>query len=274
MIKTGVIAAAGRGSRLLPFSGFVPKELLPLGSVPVIQYVTEELFEAGVERVIVITDPSKEALIRFFDAGSHESFVSSIKDNALKERQKKFAERLSSVEVIIDYQSGKYGNATPLLTAEKYIHNEPFFYTWADDFIHATPTRFRQLADSYEAHKKTVLSGIRAVRPEDYDNYAYIEAVPVDSGIYKLSKIHEKPGAANAPSDIGVLSGHLFSNEVLEYLHEAYDEHKDGEFLFNDILHLMISKGVDVMVREIENAEYVDTGNVRSYANNFVKFVD
>lgn len=275
MIRTGVIAAAGRGTRLLPFSAFVPKEMLPLGSIPVIQYVVEELFEAGIERLIIITDPSKVALINFFDVDLHKKFLSSIKDPELAKRQAELIAHFEKSEIIIDFQAGHYGNATPLIVASKYLNNEPFFYTWADDFIKSKPSRFAQLAEAYDTHKTSVLSGVKARSDNDYSLYAYIESENLDNDHYKLHRIHEKPGKQQTPSDMGVLSGHLFSADILEYIDPIYKKHDptQGEFLFNTIIHEMIDAGHTVIVKEIQDSDYIDTGNVESYQSNFKKFM-
>lgn len=275
MIRTGVIAAAGRGTRMLPFTAFVPKEMLPLGSVPVIQYVVEELIDAGIEKLVVIVSHDKQTLIDFFDISKQRHFINGIKDEGLKVRQRKFLDGLERLEVVIDFQEGHYGNATPLKVATKHLDREPFFYTWADDFIISTPSRFKQLAAAYDTHGVTILSGIRANQESDYDKYAYVESNVIDGKVHTLKRIHEKPGFADAPSDLGVLSGHLFSPDILDYIHRLYEAHDDkqGEFLFNAILHEMINEGHNVIVCEIDRADYVDTGNITSYYQSYGKFV-
>lgn len=273
MISKAVIAAAGKGTRMLPFSLSIAKELIPIGRVPVLQYVLEELFESGIFELIIVISKDKQAIVEYLDISNQNDSLRLYKDKKLLNRMERFVYNLKKSTITYIYQnpSDGYGNAIPLLLAAPKLKNEPIIYTWADDFISSSPTRFSQLIDTYEATGNTVLSGVNACHDEDYEKYAYVDAREVSSGLYKLKQIYEKPGKVSAPSQLGVLSGHLFAPSVLRYTKKAYQEHQEGEFLFNDIVHMAIKNNEDVMVQLIKNGVFNDTGNVDSYVETIIR---
>lgn len=269
MVKTAVIAAAGQGTRMYPFSLAVPKELIPIGTVPVIQYVLEELMDAGITTVIVVISDGKEAVEKYLNAVRTTS-PEVYKSENLRKRMAAFARNLDKTEISYvrqDLTADSYGTGIPMQLVKDRLGRQPFIYTWADDFIQARPSRFRQLMDAYEKYGVSVLSGVRAQSDDDYSKYAYIESRPVSRDILELVRIAEKPGIEKAPSDIGVLSGHLFASEILDYVEAAHALHAGGEFTFNDVVHFAMQNSEKVYVRILDNATYYDCGNPSPYAD-------
>jgi UTP--glucose-1-phosphate uridylyltransferase len=173
-ITKAVIAAAGFGTRFLPQTKAMPKEMLPLVDKPIIQYVVEELVAVGIKDIIIVTGYSKRSIEDHFDRPSEDLLAN------LRQGGPKKAHLLKEVEAIADLanfvyvrQKGPYGNATPILNCEHLIGDEPFIYTWSDDFIAATPLRFQQMIDAYNKYQCPILSSFKVSNDRDYDRYGF-----------------------------------------------------------------------------------------------------
>lgn len=271
-VRKAVIAAAGFGTRFLPQTKAMPKEMLPLVDKPIIQYIVEELVEAGIEDIVIVTGYHKRSIEDHFD---HMSA-----DLRMNLRQGKKLELLEATKAISNLanfayirQKGPYGNGTPILNAEHLIGDEPFIYTFADDFIVAEPSRFRQMIELYERTGSSVLTCIRVENDDDYDRYGIVAGEELEDGILRMSTIVEKPGRENAPSNLASVSGYLFTPDIFEYLHEAKKELSDDqEFYAQFGMQLMIQSGKELLAYEVKNGKYYDTGNKLEYLKTVVDF--
>jgi UTP--glucose-1-phosphate uridylyltransferase len=273
-IRKAVIPAAGFGTRFLPETKAVPKEMLPIVDKPVIQYVVEELVEAGIKNIIIVTSDHKRAIEDHFNPPNID-LVENLKKGG--EKKLPLLEEVEKIANIADFvfikQEGPYGNGTPLLNVKHLIGDEPFIYAWSDDFIASKPNRFTQLIDIYEKYGGSVLASIRAKSDGDYERYGFAGGSEVEPGVIKAGVIIEKPGKANAPSDLATVSGFLFTPDIFKYLETARDNLKEGEELYyNDALKLMLADGKDVFAAEIKNGKYYDTGNKLEYLKTVVEF--
>lgn len=273
-IRKAVIPAAGFGTRFLPQTKATPKPMLPIVDKPVIQYIVEELVEAGIKDIIIVTGSHQSAIEDHFDTPNADLIenlrMGGEKKRPLLEEVEKIANLANFIYV---RQKGPYGNGTPLLNVKHLVGDEPFIYAWSDDFIVARPSRFRQLINVYEKYGGSVLGSIKATKDEDYDRYGFVGGTEVEDGIIKASTIIEKPGKANAPSDLANVSGFLFTPDIFKYLDEAKDNLKDGEELYyNNALKLMLADGKDVYAAEIKNGKFYDTGNKLEYLKTVVDF--
>ena len=168
-VTKAVIAAAGFGTRFLPQTKAMPKEMLPLIDKPIIQYVVEELVAVGIQDIIIVTNSTKRSIEDHFDRPAADLIEN------LKLGGKSKEPLLSEIRAISDLanfvyvrQKGPYGNGTPLLNVEHLIGDEPFIYTWSDDFIKSSPLRFQQMIDIYDQYGSSVLSAIKADTDDDY----------------------------------------------------------------------------------------------------------
>lgn len=272
-VRKAVIAAAGLGTRFLPQTKSFPKEMLPIVDKPVIQYIVEELVEAGIEDIVLVTGYHKRAIEDHFDKPSAD-----LVDKLTESGKTKELELVNSVSNLANFiyirQKGHHGNGTPVLNAEHIIGNEPFIYTFADDFFVASPSRFKQMVDLYNQTGASIVSCIKADKPEDYDRYGYVSGEQSGEGIYDLKSIVEKPGQANAPSDIASVSGYLFVPEIFSYLNEDYAnfDPTKGEFTTHDSTQRMINDGLPFKALEIKNGKYYDSGNKLEYIKTVVDF--
>ncbi|MCA9349292.1 UTP--glucose-1-phosphate uridylyltransferase [Candidatus Saccharibacteria bacterium] len=271
-IRKAVIAAAGFGSRFLPQVKAMPKEMLPLVDKPVIQYVVEELVEAGIEDIIIVTGANKRSIEDHFDLPSQD-LVENLKRGNKIDQLKEIEAIAGLANFVYIRQKGPYGNATPLLCAEHLVDNEPFIYTFADDFIAASPNRFTQLIETYKQQQCSVLAAIKATKDDDYTRYGMSGGTMLSETVMDTKVIVEKPGKAKAPSNVCVVSGYLFTPEIFNYLHVARGNKPDDvEVGYTDGLELMLKDNHRVVSKIIENGRYFDSGNKLEYLKTVVEF--
>ncbi len=272
-IRKAVIPAAGFGTRFLPQTKAMPKEMLPVVDKPVIQYVVEELVDAGITDIILVTGYHKRTIEDHFDAANLDLIknleMGGEKKRHLLDEVKKISSMANFVYV---RQKGPYGNGTPLLNVSHLIGDEPFIYTFSDDFIVAKPSRFRQLIEIYEKYNCSVLGCIRASKDEDYERYGFAGGKEIEDGIINVNEIIEKPGKDKAPSDLASVSGFLFTPDIFNYLDKALANLGDSnELYYNDALKLMLDDGKRVIAAEIKGGRYYDTGNKLEYMKTVVE---
>jgi len=273
-IRKAVIPAAGFGTRFLPQTKAMPKEMLPIVDKPVIQYVVEELVEAGIEDIILVTGYHKRTIEDHFDAANLD-LIKNLENGG--EKKKPLLDEVKNISSMANFvyvrQKGPYGNGTPLLNVRHLIGDEPFIYSFSDDFIISKGiSRFRQMIEIYKEFGCSVLSSIRATKDEDYDRYGFAGGKEIKKGIIDVSKIIEKPGKSAAPSDLATVSSTLFTPDIFKYLNRAYENLKQGdELYYNDVLKLMLEDDKRVLAAEIKDGTYYDTGNKLEYMKTVVE---
>lgn len=274
-IRKAVIPAAGFGTRFLPQTKAMPKEMLPIVDKPIIQYIVEELVGAGIKDIIIVTGYHKRTIEDHFDRPSME-----LVEN-LRMGGKKKLPLLEEIERVSDManffyvrQKGPYGNGTPLLNVREIIGDEPFVYAFSDDFIKATPkSRFQQLIEIYEEFGCPVLASVRARADEDYDRYGFAGGEELRDGLIDAKTLIEKPGKKNAPSELATVSGSIFTPDVFEYLDRTMANLSEGaELYYNDVLKLMLNDGKRILAAEIKGGKYYDTGNKLEYLKTVIEF--
>jgi UTP--glucose-1-phosphate uridylyltransferase len=264
-----VIPAAGLGTRFLPQTKAMPKEMLPIVDKPVIQYVVEEAVESGIRDVIIITGSGKRAIEDHFDITNAElvkSLESSGKTDTLKEINK-IAEMANFIYI---RQKGSYGNGTPILCAEPAIDNEPFAVLWGDEFIYSKPPRLAQMIKVYEKYGGMVISGVRIDKKEDLSRYGIADITPVEGNLYKINGIVEKPDPDKAPSNLATHGCYILPPEIFDALRDIKPG-KGGEIWLVDAINYLKNKGVPLYTVEIDNARYFDTGNKLEYLKTVVE---
>lgn len=274
-VRKAVIPAAGFGTRFLPQTKAMPKEMLPVVDKPIIQYIVEELVDAGIEDIIIVTGYHKRSIEDHFDRPSLELIENLRMGGEKKKPLIELTERIASMaNFVYVRQKGPYGNGTPLLNVRELIGDEPFIYTWSDDFITAEPkSRFKQMLEIYDEFGWSVMAAIKANKPEDYDRYGNAGGNQLRDGILDVEQLIEKPGKEKALSDLMIVSGWLFTPDIFNYLDRARTELKEGEELYwTDAVKLMLADKKHVLAAEIKNGKYYDTGNKLEYMKTVVEF--
>ncbi|HSW80093.1 MAG TPA: sugar phosphate nucleotidyltransferase [Candidatus Saccharimonadales bacterium] len=274
-VRKAVIAAAGFGTRFLPQTKAMPKEMLPIVDKPIIQYVVEELVEAGITDIIIVTGQAKRSIEDHFDVPTGD-LIANLQMGGEKKRH--FIEEVEDIADLANFvfvrQQKLYGNGVPLLDVEHLIGDEPFIYTWSDDFIVSEPVRFKQLCDLYEEHGTSVLACVRALFEDDFKKYGFVGGNEIAPGLLEAKDILEKPGSrAESPSDLAMVSGFLFTPEIFGYLHRVKDTLEEGaELWYNDALKLMLADHKKILAAEIKNGRYYDAGDKLEYIKTVVDF--
>ena len=268
-----IIAAAGFGTRFLPQTKAMPKEMMPIIDKPIIQYVVEELVDAGIKDIIIVGSSNKRSIEDHFDVPSAD-LLENLRAGGPKKQP--YIDMLDDLSKIANFiyvrQKGPYGNATPIMCASHLIGDEPFIYTFADDFIVAPEGRTKQLIQSYEQHGGSVLACKRVMSDAEYDRYGIAAGTPLADNVLKVSTIDEKPGKAKAQSDLASVSGYLFEPQLLGYLEKASLEGRDGEFMIQPVIQQMIDDGHTFLAREIVDGTYYDTGDKLEYIKTVIDF--
>lgn len=266
-VTKAVIPAAGFGTRFLPQTKAMPKEMLPIVDKPVIQYVVEDLVAAGITDIILVTGYHKRPIEDHFDSPSRELIENLHMGGEKKRPLLEEIERISELaNFIYVRQKGPYGNGTPLINVAHIIGNEPFIYTWSDDFIDATPNEFQQLISVYEEYQSSVLGCVRIKNEDEYNRYGVAAGREIRPGVIDVDTIIEKPGKDKAPSDLGTVSSFLFTPDIFDYLDEVQQNlREEDELYYNDALKLMIKNKKRVLAAEIKDGKYYDTGNKMGY---------
>lgn len=265
-----VIPAAGFGTRFLPQTKAMPKEMLPVVDKPVIQYVVEEAVHSGVDNIIIVTGANKRAIEDHFDV-PNEDLVKNLMSGNKEAILKKIRKISDMANFIYIRQKGPYGNGTPILAAEPVIEDEPFAVLWGDEFIYSKPPRLKQMIDVYEKYGGIVISGVKIEHKEDLKRYGIAELEHVEGNVHKIKKIVEKPDPDEAPSNIATHGGYILPPDIFSAL-KRLTPGKGGEIWLTDAINLLKNEGIPVYTVVIENGRYYDTGNKFEYLKTVIEF--
>lgn len=271
-VRKAVIAAAGFGTRFLPQTKAMPKEMLPLVDKPIIQHIVEELVEAGIEDIIIVTGYHKRSIEDHFDNMSAE-----LRANLRNAGKLELLEKTKRISGLANFvyirQKGLLGNATPLLNAEHLIGDEPFIYAFADDFFDAQPCRFTQMINLYNQTGSSVHSCIELKNDDEYDRYGIVGGQVLSDTVIKMNDIVEKPGKSNAPSSLASVSSYLLVPDIFSYLRHHQPNVPEGqEFMIQPAMKAMIDSGYEMLALKIIGGKYYDTGNKLDYLKTVVDF--
>lgn len=262
-----IIPAAGFGTRFLPQTKAMPKEMLPIVDKPVIQYVVEEAVSAGIKDAIIVTGWHKRTIEDHFD------YPYELERRLEEWGKEKLIEDVRNIADLANFiyvrQKGPYGNATPIKCTKHLIEDEPFLVLWGDDFLLAEPSRASQMISAYNKYSATILCGIRTTNKEDTKRYAFVQGTKMNDGIWKVDRLIEKPGPDNTPSDLAIVSGYVLTPDIFPIL-EDQKPGKGGEYYLPEAIDILARKH-PVYAIEIKNGHYYDTGNKLEYMKTVVE---
>jgi UTP--glucose-1-phosphate uridylyltransferase len=260
-VRKAVIAAAGMGTRFLPQTKAMPKEMLPIIDRPVIQLVVESAVDAGIEDIIIVTGPTKRAIEDHFDRSLElEADLRAKGKDEAADRIKAIAELANFIYI---RQKGETkGNAVPVINAEHLIGEEPFMYFFADDFYTGEVPYAKQMLKAYEKTGKSVVC-LREISDEDTSRYGVVGIKEdLGDGLYKIDGYYEKPGPVDAPSRLACVCGYVLSPEIKNYL-SMDNVSPRGE--------VEMAEAIDKLSREddvygvVIKGDYHDTGSPELY---------
>lgn len=274
-VTKAVIAAAGFGTRFLPQTKAMPKEMLPLIDKPIIQYIVEDLVAAGIKDIIIVGSANKRAIEDHFDLPNQDLIANLVAGGPSKQP---YLDAIDAVANLANFvyirQKGPYGTATPLMNVAHLIGDEPFIYSFADDLTIATPNYFQQMVALYEEFQASILPCLKVAEAIDFDRYGILGGEQVRKDVLKMTSIIEKPGRAAAPSNFASIGGYLFTSEIFDYLDEGLTNLPEGkEFYVTDsIIQPMLQAGKMFYGCEIQNSKRYDTGDKLEYLKTVIDF--
>ncbi|MEQ2746512.1 UTP--glucose-1-phosphate uridylyltransferase GalU [Dialister hominis] len=267
-VRKAVIPAAGFGTRFLPETKAMPKEMLPIVDKPTIQYIVEEIKASGIEQILIISGHAKRAIEDHFDSSPEleQHLYESGKMDLLKE-----VRQVASVKIHYTRQQYMRGLGDAILCAKEFMDGEPFGVILGDDVVYngSGEPALKQLISQYDKTGGTII-GCQLVRPEQVSSYGIINGTPTENpDLLKVKNMIEKPSIEEAPSRFAALGRYVITPEVFKIL-EQTKPGKGGEIQLTDALRVMAKNG-NVYAYNFKGKRY-DTGNKLGYLKATVEF--
>lgn len=263
-VKKAIIPAAGLGTRFLPATKAMPKEMLPIVDKPTIQYIVEEAIASGIEDIIIVTGKTKRAIEDHFDSNFEL-------EKALEESGKyDLLDRVREAEIDIHYirQHEPKGLGHAIWCARKFIGDEPFAVLLGDDIVVAETPGLKQLIDKYNKTGKSVV-GVQQVEESETDRYGIVDPLEKAERLYRVSKFVEKPKLGTAPSNLAIMGRYVLTPEIFKHL----DKHQigsGGEIQLTDAIQ-MLNEEEAVFAYDFEGKRY-DVGEKLGFIQTTIDF--
>jgi len=264
-VRTAVIPCGGLGTRFLPFTRVLPKELLPLVDTPIIDRVVSDCAAAGIERVVIVGAPGKGALEAYFRPSPRVAERLEAEGRLRELEQLRRPEGLATV-VVVEQREAK-GNGHAVLIAREAVGDEPFAMLWGDDIVTGAASGVAQLVAARERLGGGSVAGGMRVRREWSSRYGMFAGESVDPRTIRVSAIVEKPEPAAAPSDLASVHGYLLEPAIFDVLAEQAPGH-GGEIWLSDAVGRLAQRE-PVWAIELEGRRY-DAGDRSGYVAAFV----
>lgn len=255
-IKKAVLPVAGFGTRFLPATKAIPKEMLPIIDKPLVQYAVEEALNSGIEEIIFITSPTKYSIKKHFDKSQilEELLISSGKQEYVKKLNPDIFKSIKFHYVIQEEQNG-LGHAISL--AKHLIEDEPFAILLPDDLFFSEDSCLNQLKREYIKTNSSVIA-VNEIDEDNIHKYGVIEPGFIEKNLIEVKGIVEKPIANEAPSNIAVCGRYILNSSIFNYLDEVNPD-KSGEIQLTDAIKLMLEK--EKVIACIYQGEKFDCGS-------------
>lgn len=264
-VKKAIIPAAGLGTRFLPATKAMPKEMLPIVDKPTIQYIVEEAIESGIEDIIIVTGKGKRAIEDHFD------YAPELENNLIEKEKFELLEKVrqsSNVDIHYIRQKEPKGLGHAVWCARKFIGNEPFAVLLGDDIVQAEIPALRQLMDQYDSTLSSVI-GVQTVPDNQTHRYGIVDPVSNDERLYQVNKFVEKPAPGTAPSNLAIMGRYVFTPEIFTFL-EQQDIGAGGEIQLTDAIE-ELNKQRFVYAYDFEGKRH-DVGEKMGFIKTTIEF--
>jgi len=266
-VRKAVIPAAGLGTRFLPATKSLPKEMIPIVDKPAIQYIIEEIVKSGIQDILIITGRGKRAIEDHFDKSFELNEV-------LKEKGDLAGlETLEQIEELADIhylrQKEALGTGHAILKARDHIGNEPFAVLYGDDLVISEVPCIKQLIDLYEKYNCSILA-VQEVPIEKVSSYGIIEGTNVNGEVHLVSKLIEKPAPKDAPSNLAFLGRCVLDPAIFEILERTKPAESGKEIQLTDAIQELAKKKA-VYARKI-SGRWHTVGDPVSYLKTTIEF--
>lgn len=268
-IRRAVIPVAGKGTRFLPATKQVPKEMIPIINLPMIHYVVEEAILSGIEQVIFITSSGKNAIEDYFDRNFDlEDFL--VKNGKIKELE--LVQKIGNmVEVTAVRQKEQLGLGHAVLCAKDVVGNEPFAVILGDEIVRGGNPVTKQLIEVANANNNANVVGVMEINPKDTSKYGVVKGNFLEGSkkTLKMETMVEKPQPEVAPSNLATPGRYVFKPEIFDAL-KVIPRGVGGEYQLTDAINLLARES-EVYAHIFEGNRF-DTGSIEGYLNATVEF--
>lgn len=265
-VRKAIIPAAGLGTRFLPATKAMPKEMLPIVDKPTIQYIVEEAVESGIEDIIIVTGKGKRAIEDHFDSHFEleQNLLEKNKLELLKEVQ--YSSKLVDIHYIRQKEPRGLGHA--VWCARKFIGDEPFAVLLGDDIVQAEKPCLQQLMEQFERVQRSVI-GVQPVPDEETYRYGIIAPSVKTDRLYQVEKFVEKPLLGTAPSNLAIMGRYILTPEIFDYL-ETQTTGAGGEIQLTDAIQ-RLNEAQNVFAYHFDGKRY-DVGEKLGYIMTILDF--
>lgn len=264
-VKKAIIPAAGLGTRFLPATKAMPKEMLPIVDKPTIQYIVEEAIASGIEDIIIVTGKGKRAIEDHFD------HAFELEETLLRKGKTDMLDSVlqtSNVEIHYIRQKQPLGLGHAIWSARKFIGNEPFAVLLGDDVVENEEPGLLQLIKQYERINKSII-GVKKVLDEDTERYGIIDPVSVDGKLIEVNKFVEKPVTGTAPSNYAIMGRYVLTPEIFDFLSE-HQLGAGGEIQLTDAIQ-KLNESQSVYAYEFDGQRF-DVGEKFGFIETTIEF--
>jgi len=263
-VRKAIIPAAGLGTRFLPATKAMPKEMLPIVDKPTIQYIVEEAIDSGIEDIIIVTGKGKRAIEDHFDTSFELEYHLRQKGKLeLLEEVK----RPSQVDIHYIRQKEPLGLGHAVWCARKFIGDEPFAVLLGDDIVQAEVPALKQLIDQFNRYRASVI-GVKPVSPDEVERYGIVQAQKMDEGFYRVLDLVEKPKKEEAPSNLAIMGRYILTPRIFDLLGEQ-QAGSGGEIQLTDAISAL-NKVEAVYAYEFVGTRY-DVGEKMGYIRTMIE---
>ena len=265
-VRKAVIPAAGLGTRFLPATKAMPKEMLPIIDRPTIEFIVKEAIDSGIEDILIVTGKGKQPIENHFD--SNPELEANLKEKG-KSHLLKLVQETTNINLFFIRQPHPNGLGDAVLRARDFIDNEPFVVMLGDDLMKDKVPLTKQLIDRYDKTHASTLAVIRVPRAKTKD-YGIIEPISeLDQGLYDVKSFVEKPAPKDAPSELAIIGRYLLTPEIFDLL-ETQKPGKDHEIQLTDAID-RLNATQRVFAHEF-TGERFDVGNKFGYLKTAIQF--
>ncbi|MEH7095606.1 UTP--glucose-1-phosphate uridylyltransferase GalU [Neobacillus vireti] len=265
-VRKAIIPAAGLGTRFLPATKAMPKEMLPIVDKPTIQFIVEEAVASGIEDIIIVTGKGKRAIEDHFDMAMEleENLIEKKKFDLLEKVQ--FATNLADIHYIRQKEPKGLGHA--VWCARNFIGNEPFAVLLGDDIVQGAKPCLRQLINEYEETFSSVI-GVQSVPDQETHRYGIIDPSSQNGRLYQVNNFVEKPKPGTAPSNLAIMGRYVLTPEIFMFLEEQ-EKGAGGEIQLTDAIQ-KLNQIQRVFAYDFEGKRY-DVGEKFGFVKTTVEF--
>ncbi|HDF6924089.1 TPA: UTP--glucose-1-phosphate uridylyltransferase GalU [Staphylococcus aureus] len=265
-IKKAIIPAAGLGTRFLPATKAMPKEMLPILDKPTIQYIVEEAARAGIEDIIIVTGRHKRAIEDHFDSQKELEMVLKEKGKSELLEKVQYSTELANIFYVRQKEQKGLGHA--ISSARQFIGNEPFAVLLGDDIVESEVPAVKQLIDVYEETGHSVI-GAQEVPEADTHRYGIIDPLTKNGRQYEVKKFVEKPAQGTAPSNLAIMGRYVLTPEIFDYL-KTQKEGAGNEIQLTDAIERMNNDN-QVYAYDFEGERY-DVGEKLGFVKTTIEY--